>query len=779
MLLLKKVNKYGNNILTRVKYVFVICTFLLINSVRQYAQSTGLVLSGGGAKGLAHIGVLKALEEEGIKIDYISGASMGAIIAALYSMGYTTEEMTGLVTSDDFLQWSRGSIDRELQFTFKYTDPNPAMIDIDLSFEEDKPDARLPSHLIPSAAIDFAIMQLTCGETAAAGYNFDSLMIPFRCVASDIYKKEQYVFRSGSLGQAIRASMSYPLYFEPYVKDSTVLFDGGIYNNFPYNILVEDFSPDFIIGSKVANISERPDKDDLMLQIENMIMQPTNYNIPDSLGYVIDIKFEKVGLLDFEKADSIIEKGYRIAKEKLKNFRDRAGKETLEELSEKRRKFRGEVPGLMFKEIYIEGVNERQKDYIINLISKKEELINIDQLKAEYFRLVAEENIRNIYPEARYNYQEDVFDLYLDIELKGSFTFEAGGLIGLTIYNQAYLGFEYYAMSDIYNRFSGNLYLGRNYSSFMIAHHISVPQRRLFLIDLSLTGYNRNYFTSEITSLFESTVPSYIIRKESNLRTTMGIPVQNNSSLRAGLNFSWINDNYYRSLYFESQDEPDQTNYFYGTGKIFYESNTLNRKQYSTEGHYIYTGLYYNLGFERYRQGESDTLINQNLASQQCSWFAFKLRTQNLYMVSKRISMGWMADIVLSNKGLSSNYTSTLIDAYKFEPTPLSKALFGYSLRANSYAAFGFMPVYSFTTNLKMIGGIYLMAPIRKIEKIGAGVEYGEYCSRINTIASLCTVYHTPVGPVSAGFNYFSDERQKLFLFVNFGYILFNKSGLD
>jgi NTE family protein len=778
MLLLKKFNKYKNIAGKQVKYVFILWLTMYINISASYAQSTGLVLSGGGAKGLAHIGVIRALEEEEIRIDYISGASMGAIIAALYSMGYTTEEMTGLVTSDEFLKWSRGVIDKELQFTYKNNEPNSSMIDIDMSFEEENPEALLPSHLISSAAIDFAIMQITCGETAAAGSNFDSLMIPFRCVASDIYKKEQFIFRRGNLGHAIRASMSYPLYFEPYVKDSTLLFDGGIYNNFPYDILIDDFQPEFIIGSKVANLSKRPYKD-VMLQLENMIMQPTNYNIPDSLGYVIEIKFKDVGLLDFEKADSIINKGYRIAKEQINNFRAKAGRETPEELTEKRRKFRDKIPELMFRDIFIKGVNERQRDYIINLISKKENLIDIEQIRKEYFRLVAEENIKSVYPEAVYNYEDNVFDLHLDIELKGSYTFEAGGLIGLTIYNQAYLGFEYYNLSNIFNRFNGNLYFGRNYSSFLIAHHISVPQKKLLLIDLKLTGYNRNYFTSEITSLFESTVPSYIIRRESNLRTSLGTVVSNNSSIKAGINFSWINDNYYRSRDFESQDEQDQTDYFYSTAKIFYESNTLNRKQFATEGSYLYTGLYYNLGFERYRAGEVDTLYQMEIFNQRRSWLTFKFRTENFYRVSGRFNIGWMADVVISNKGLSSNYTATMIDAYKFEPTPLSRALFGYSLRANSYAGAGILPVYNFTTNMNIQGGVYMMAPIREIERTENGVEYGEYLQKLNTLANLCAVYNTPIGPVSAGFNYFSGERQKLFLFVNFGYILFNKSGLD
>lgn len=779
MLLFKNFNKYKNIVSTTVKYVFIFWLQLFINTGATNAQSTGLVLSGGGAKGLAHIGVIKALEEEEVKIDYISGASMGAIIAALYSMGYTTDEMTGLVTSDEFLKWSRGEIDKELQFTYRNTDPNAAMINIDLNFEEEKPDAGLPSHLIPSAVIDFSIMQLTCGETAAAGNNFDSLMVPFRCVASDIYKKEPYIFRSGNLGHAIRASMSYPLYFEPHVKDSTLLFDGGIYNNFPYDILIEDFQPDFIIGSKVANLSKRPDKDDLMLQLENMIMQPTDYDIPDSLGIVIDIKFKDVGLLDFEEADSIIEKGYRIAKEQIKQFRSKTGKETADELWSKRRKFRDKIPELLFKNVFIEGVNERQKEYIVNLISKKEELIDIDQIREEYFRLVAEENIRSVYPEAKFNYQDNAFDLYLDIELKGSYSFEAGGLIGLTIYNQAYLGFEYYALSDIYNNFRGNLYFGRNYSSFLISHHISVPQKRILLIDLKLTGYSRNYFTSEITSLFESTVPAYIVRRESNFLSSFGTPVSNNSSLRAGINFSWINDNYYSSRDFESKDEQDQTNYFYGTVKLYYESNTFERKQFSTEGNYIYAGFYYNLGFEKYRGAETDTLSQLDILSQRQSWLAFKFRTQNFYRISRRINVGWMTDIVVSNKGLSSNYTATMINSYKFEPTPMSKALFGYSLRANSYFGAGLIPVYSLTTNIKILGGLYIMAPLREIERTENGVEYGNYYSSLNTVASLCAVYHSPVGPVSAGLDYYSGERKKLYLFVNFGYILFNRSGLD
>ncbi len=764
-----------------VNCIFIFAFILMFSGKGMIAaQGTGLVLSGGGAKGLAHIGVIKALEEEEIKIDYVSGSSMGAIIGALYSMGYTTDEMTMLVTSDEFLRWSTGDIDDQLRFTYKNDEVNPAMLNVELLFKEEKTEPGLPSHLIPSEVIDFAIMQLTCGETAASGGNFDSLMVPFRCLASDIHKKEAYIFRNGNLGHAIRASMSYPLYFEPFIMDSTLLFDGGIYDNFPYGVLLEDFNPDFIIGSKVASIPERPEKDDVMEQLENMIMRTTDYDIPDSLGYVIETKLDEISLLDFQVADSLIARGYRIAKREIDNFRERVCYEEENDLASKRHKFRAKVPELIFKDISIDGVTDMQRDYIINLISRKDSLIGIDQVKEEYFRLVTEKNVRNVYPEAQYNYEDSTFDLNVDLELKGSYKVEAGGLLSLTLYNQAYLGFEYYKLSDIYNRFRGNFFFGRNYSSFRLAHRITVPQQKLLLIDLSLTGYSRNYFTSDITSLFERTVPAYITRRESNFRSSFGIPATNNSSLKAGLNFSWINDRYYSNIEFVADDEQNITNYFYATGKLFYESNTLNRRQHPDRGWYLYTGLYYNTGFERYEQGQPDSVeTSARIYNKNHNWLTFKLKSENYYRISENINMGAMLDINLSTKALSNNYTASMIDAYKYEPTPLSKALFGFSLRANSYVGIGLKPVYRFTRNLHAKAGVYLFAPLREIVNEESGVTYGNYYQELSAVAELGMVLHTPVGPLAAGLNYFSDERQKLFFYINFGYILFNKSGLD
>src|ERR1019366_4369130 len=97
--------------------------------------------------------------------------------------------------------------------------------------------ANLPTNIISSVPIDFALMEMTAKAAAAAHYNFDSLMVPFRCLASDVESKKSVVFRKGDLGQAIRASMSYPFYLHPITVDGKILFDGGLYNNFPTDVM--------------------------------------------------------------------------------------------------------------------------------------------------------------------------------------------------------------------------------------------------------------------------------------------------------------------------------------------------------------------------------------------------------------------------------------------------------------------------------------------------------------------------------------------------------------
>ncbi|HDR52661.1 MAG TPA: patatin, partial [Mariniphaga anaerophila] len=273
------------------------------------AQSVGLVLSGGGAKGIAHVEVIRTLEENGIPIDYIAGTSIGAIVGGLYAAGYSPDEMEELFRSDDFYFWSTGRIQKEYRYYFSRPEPAPSWLELRIAKREDRITLLPPTNIIPEEQMDFAFMELLAATNAACSNKFDSLMVPFFCVATDVHSNQPVVLREGDLGEAIRASMTFPLYFKAIEIDGKLLFDGGIVNNFPQDLMEEIFNPDIIIGHKVADNARAPSSDNVMEQITSMVMRPTNYEIPPEKGILMETKLQNVNLLDFQKYDFIAGEG--------------------------------------------------------------------------------------------------------------------------------------------------------------------------------------------------------------------------------------------------------------------------------------------------------------------------------------------------------------------------------------------------------------------------------------------------------------------------------------
>jgi len=157
----------------RTKSLFILLAIVSFLSPSTFGQKVGVVLSGGGAKGAAHIGFLKALEENEIPIDYIAGSSMGAVIGAMYASGLTIEEIEAVVVSDEYRRMAEGEIDDELRYFFKEDDPNASMGTI--KFNKGKlTTPTLPVNLINTALLDFTFMLGFSPSSAAAHYNFDT-----------------------------------------------------------------------------------------------------------------------------------------------------------------------------------------------------------------------------------------------------------------------------------------------------------------------------------------------------------------------------------------------------------------------------------------------------------------------------------------------------------------------------------------------------------------------------------------------------------------------------
>lgn len=274
----------------------------------------GLVLSGGGAKGVAHIGVLKVLEEAEIPIDYISGTSMGAIIGGLYSIGYTAAELDSMVREQDWMFLLTDQIQRPYRSFDSKFNKEHYLVNIPLGRDRK---LSTPSGVVKGQSILNKFTSLTTGFHQSS--SFDSLPIPFACVAGDLVAGKEVVIRTGDLPLAMRTSMSVPGVFEPVYRDGMALIDGGVFNNFPVDVCKE-MGADITIGVDLSTEAFRnPDYKDLM-EIANRItfllgeekyrknkQEVTLYMNPGLKGYTsADFKPEAI--------DTMIAMGERIAR---------------------------------------------------------------------------------------------------------------------------------------------------------------------------------------------------------------------------------------------------------------------------------------------------------------------------------------------------------------------------------------------------------------------------------------------------------------------------------
>ena len=235
------------------------------------------------------------------------------------------------------------------------------------------------------------------------GENFDSLFIPFRCVASDVYNKRELVFSRGDLGNSVRASMSFPFVFRPIEIEGTLAYDGGIYNNFPADVMQHDFNPDYIIGSVVSSNMEQPSGDNLFAQVESMIKHVSNYELPDTNGILMNFDLEnEVGLLDFDKSQYLFDLGYSTTLQLIDSIKSRVKRTVpLDTINNRREAYRKTLPEVVFKNITVSGTTNNQRRYIIDEIRPEgHRYVRFKDFKKAYFRLMSENAVKEIFPTA-------------------------------------------------------------------------------------------------------------------------------------------------------------------------------------------------------------------------------------------------------------------------------------------------------------------------------------------------------------------------------------------
>ncbi len=758
--------------LMRVAILFAVLLSFFVTQV--YGQKVALVLSGGGAKGLSHVGVLKALEEYKIPIDYVVGNSMGAFVGALYAAGYSPAEIEKLVTSNKFRDWATGNIEERFFYSQAY-DSDASWTHIPLEPLSGGYQQFLPTNIVPPFLMDFALMELLSQASLHSNEDFNRLMIPFRCVATDIDSSILITLSSGRLNSAVRASTTFPFYVRPVRVNNRLLFDGGMIDNFPVETAISEFNPDLIIGSKAAGNYPPANEADVISQIQNMLVRRTDYTIPQDKGVMIESKVGYTGLLDFGPAEVFVDSGYSAAIRAMPEIRELTKRRIdPDSLSSARQKFRSGNPELIIDTIHVTGVNKDQARYILNKINPGNKRLHLDDIRDRYFLLLADDKISYIYPEITYDAAGCVV-LLLNTRLTEKWVGSFGGNVSSTALNQAFVGVNYKHLGKFGSRIGVNGYYGRFYSSIQASARIDFPGQLPFF--MSLTGnLSRKDFFRNANYFFEDPSPSFLIVDERFLDLNMGHQFGKYGKISFGLSGVGRSLNYYQDNTFSRLDTADQTEFAFVHPHVQFEINSLNRKQYASAGALF--GLY----FRYYEGSEQNYLTNtfQQISEveRKYGYYVIKGVYDNFFLRSGNFSFGFLVEALYSNQPLKDNFTASQLSFPSFEPLPEMAALYLSSYRSNAYLAGGMKTVYSFSRSLEARIEGYLFQPYRQLSNPGPNQQpsWGPVFPNPAYIVSGALIYNSPLGPVSLSASYLERIDEKWKLNLNIGYIIFNRS---
>ena len=316
-----------------------IFSLLLLLTMSAFAQrpKVGVVLSGGGAKGAAHVGVLKVLEENNIPIDYIVGTSMGAIVGGLYAIGYSAADLDSLIMAQDWnyvmsdriprssrsFQRKRRQEEYILRIPFGAGDYSRLSATMQRKPEETSFLSNIPLAMVDGQNIYNLFTKLSVGYQDSL--DFSRMPIPFACVAVDVISKKEVVFKSGRFVDAIRSSMAIPGYFSPVRINDMVLIDGGALNNYPVDV-AREMGADIIIGVKLGEIESKDivieNIGDLALEVMDLYMDTKLAHSIEDTDILITPSTKGFNTMSFDTQSlrTLIDNGEAAARNKEKDL---------------------------------------------------------------------------------------------------------------------------------------------------------------------------------------------------------------------------------------------------------------------------------------------------------------------------------------------------------------------------------------------------------------------------------------------------------------------------
>lgn len=706
----------------------------------------GLVLSGGGAKGLAHIGVLKKIEEAGIKIDFIGGTSMGAIVGGLYAAGYNAHQLDSIFKSLNYENVLKDITPRNVK-SF-YEKRNEETYAFTLPFHKLK--VGIPASLSKGIFNYWILNMLTYHVKDIKDFN--KLPIPFICVATDIEKGKEIKLTSGNLAKAMVASGAFPTLYSPVIIDNQYLIDGGVLNNYPANEVLE-MGADYLIGIDVQDDFKTREKlqdaTRLLVQISNLQVIKSMNDKKDKTNLYIQPKVDGYNVISFEEGAEIIDKG------------EKAGDYVIEQLKKigvnynklKLKNYTTDDVKICIETIHVPILKNYSNSYIIGKLGFNENSTpTFKQLR---------EGIENINATENFN--------YVNYELKTNINGQNDLILDL-----------------IENPITTFVRFGLHYDNFYKSGIlVNLTQKKLLLkndvfsLDVVLGDNFRYYFDYFIDNGFywSSGFKSYFNSFNKNISSNIGINefFRNTTSNNINVDYQDLTAQFYAQTFFWQK---------FVTG-VAIEQKFLNisSSTLDQESFYIDKSSYTNLmgyikydSFDKKYFPKSGVLfegnIRQFLFSSNYSTLFTRYNIWNANFASVKtfydvLSLKFQAEGGFTLAEETVPFFNFILGGYGYNPINYFKPFYGYdfmSLSGNSYLKGDFSLDYefykkhhlNFSANYANIGtDIFIKKDWRELPKYsGYAIGYG---------------YESVFGPLEIKYSY-SPEIKKNYIWFNIGY---------
>ncbi len=728
---------------------------------------------------MAHIGVLQAFEDYGIPIDYVTGTSAGAMIGGFYAAGYSPREILEMMVKDAENALAPGLVLDEAYY-FRRHEPDATFFNLPLSFFGTK--RNLPESLFSDYEINLLLNRYLAGAEAACRQNFDSLMIPYRAMAADIFEQKAIALKSGSPAFAVRASMAVPLFFSSASNDRYKnLFDGGVYDNFPVQPMLEEFNPDYVVG---VNVTGSPTPKEEVEEQGNFIryllaqalIDQHSWEKMPSNGFLIMPDMEGLSVLNFSAAHTLAayKRGYHSAIACIEDLKEEVG--TLVDTAEFRRRreaFRKKWPPLKITAVEAQGVGEWEKKFIERTSRVRPgDTLGFDDLQKRYFRLRADGKYGSVFPELRFDGQSYTARFYL--KPRPRFNLRLGGAFFTPTDHQLQIAASYGVVTLVGMQAELDLMRGSVYNHAKLRGRIDFPTPLPFLLELDGTFLQWD-LQRPIFTFFNFNRSAGASFESFELKPYVSFPFNPKTKTSVGhafQNFTW---SYFDKAVVLSTDTFDRTRFSGSSTFLVLENNSLDEKMYAGKGAALYFSIRFNRGRIEYIPGP----FPEQSRSAERNWFMARASYQSYVRPFNKTAFGIQLDGALSTLPPQTPSTANTLMSPLFSPVQESPMIFIPRLYSKLFAAIGLKFVYFLTKKIQLRTEWYYMHGFLHALK-GADGNLGEVL-RLNWedrmfIGTLGLSYDTRVGPIAVFVNYYDREPIPFRPVVHIGYMLFTRT---